>query len=264
MANTENQPVKGKRDLFLARFKDKYPDKNFEDDEELFGQISDDYDDYDRQIGEYQGREESLNKMFAADPRSASFVASWADGEDPAVGLVRLFGDEIRDALDDPEKLDAIAEANKEYVERVAKNKQLEEEYQDNLQESLKMLEAYQQEHGLTDEQIDNAMEYLGQVVADGIVGKFSVPSLEFALKAINHDGDVEAASYEGEVRGKNAKIEERLRKGSRGDGTAKLDGRNSSVSAPYDTNLGALNNFGDEAQDIWSRGDEKRTKYNQ
>lgn len=51
----DNKEVKSKRDLFSDRMKGKYPDKQFDDDEALFGQINDDYDDYDKRLGEYQG-----------------------------------------------------------------------------------------------------------------------------------------------------------------------------------------------------------------
>lgn len=47
------------------------------------------------------------------------------------------------------------------------------------------------------------------------------------ALKAINHDADIAAASQEGEIRGKNAKAEAQLRKPKRGDGTPALAGAN-------------------------------------
>ena len=48
------------------------------------------------------------------------------------------------------------------------------------------------------------------------------------AVKALNHDTDVAMASEEGEIAGRNAKIVEKLRKAERGDGTAPLDGKNS------------------------------------
>lgn len=43
-----NEVVKSKRDLAMERIKAKYPDKSFDDDEAFFGQINDDYDDYDK------------------------------------------------------------------------------------------------------------------------------------------------------------------------------------------------------------------------
>ncbi|MBO4786012.1 MAG: hypothetical protein J5510_02990, partial [Prevotella sp.] len=213
MAETDNQVVRSKRDTFKERLSSKYPDKQFEDDEELFGQISDDYDTYDDELNGYKERESKLSDMFTSDPRSAHFLSNWRDGEDPVIGLVRQFGTDIKEALDDPDRQEEIAEANKEFVERVAKEKELEEKYQANLQESLANLEQYQADHGLSDEDIDNAMEFIIGVIGDGVMGKFTPETIDMAMKAINHDTDVEEANIEGEVRGKNAKIEEKLRK---------------------------------------------------
>lgn len=263
MEEIDNQKVKSKRDTTLDRLKTRYPDKSFDDDEAMFGQISDDYDDYDRQLGEYKDREQKLSDMFSADPRSAQFLASWRNGEDPAVGLIRLFGMDIKDAIDDPEMQDKIAAANKEFVERVAKEKDLEEEYKTNLQASLEEIDAFQAEHGLSDDEVDNVMEFLAGIVRDGILGKFSRETMDMGLKAINHDTDVTEAGEEGEVRGKNAKITERLRKRDEGDGTPSLDGKNGGATGGKPApDLGALNRYDDEGYDtIWERGGEKRKK---
>lgn len=119
----ENNGVMSRRDQQLERLRKKYPDKKFEDDEEIYGQISDDYDQYEQDIDGYKGREKAMSDMFAADPRSAQFLADMHNGNDPVLGLVKNFGVEIKDVLDDPEMQEKIAEANKEYVERVAKSK---------------------------------------------------------------------------------------------------------------------------------------------
>lgn len=227
MENVENKEVKTNRQLAAERLQSRYPEKDFTDDEALFGQISEDYDDYDKKLGEYKDREDKLSAMFAADPRSAYFLSDWREGGDPVLALVRQFGTDIKDAIDDPARQEEIAAANKDFVDRVAKEKELEEEYQKNLDESLQVLDQVQQEKGVSDEEIDKAMEFLVNIMRDGIVGKFSRESIEMAFKAIGHDADVAAAAHEGEVLGRNAQIEEKLRKKREGDGTAVLDGRN-------------------------------------
>lgn len=227
MAETENKPISGNRQKVYERMKGKYPDKNFDDDDVFFGAINDDYDGVVAENNGYKEREKAFSDMFSSDPRSAAFLTNWRKGEDPAVQLVRQFGTEIKDAIDDPERQEQIAAANKEYVERVAKEKGLEEEYQKNLAVSLQTLEDYQGKQGLSDEEIDQIMEFLVGIAKDGIMGKFSEESMEMARKAIMHDADVTTANEEGEVRGKNAKIEERLRKRQKNDGTAQLDGNN-------------------------------------
>lgn len=230
----DNNEVKSRRERHIERLRKKYPEKKFEDDEEIYGQISDDYDQYEQELDGYRGREKSLSDMFAADPRSAQFLTDMHNGTDPVLGLVRNFGVEIKDVLDDPEMQEKIAEANKEYVERVANSKKLDEEYEKNMDITLETLRQFQSERGMTDEQIDQVVEFLLGVVRDGVMGKFSNETLGMACKALNYDADVAAAGEEGEVAGRNAKITEKLRKSKQGDGTAPLGGKNGQgASAP-------------------------------
>ena len=263
MAKEDNQAVKSKRDSLSERLAAKYPEMDFGDEEVLFGRISDDYDDYDSQLSGYKEREQKFADMFSADPRSAYFLNNWREGGDPTVELVRMFGTDIKDRLEDPEWQDKFAEANKEYVERVAKEKELEEQYQQNLVDTKATLDEFQQKNGLSDDQVDEVMAMLVQIATDAVVGKFSESSMDLALKALNYDGAVEEANLEGEVRGRNAKIDEQLRTRKAGDGTAGLNGRNGSAGERKpQPNLGALDNFADGG-DIWTRGGEKRVKYN-
>lgn len=256
----KNTEVKSNRDRYMERLKTKYPDKEFADDEALFGQTNDDYDSYDNELSGYREREKALSDLFASNPRSAAFLTDWRKGEDPIIGMVRKFGDDFKAALEDPEKQEALAAANKEFAERIAQEKEYEGEYQKNLNETLTTLETMQQDEGLSDEDIDSAMDFLVGIVRDGIMGKFTRESVAMALKAIRHDSDVEQADREGEVRGRNTKIEEKLRKGSKNDGTANLGSKNGggkggSLEMP---DLGVIDqNYG--TQNIWERGGEKR-----
>ena len=256
----KNTEVKSNRDRYMERLKTKYPDKEFADDEALFGQTNDDYDSYDNELSGYREREKALSDLFASNPRSVAFLTDWRKGEDPIIGMVRKFGDDFKAALEDPEKQEALAAANKEFAERIAQEKEYEGEYQKNLNETLTTLETMQQDEGLSDEDIDSAMDFLVGIVRDGIMGKFTRESVAMALKAIRHDSDVEQADREGEVRGRNTKIEEKLRKGSKNDGTANLGSKNGggkggSREMP---DLGVSDqNYG--TQNIWERGGEKR-----
>ena len=263
MENTDNKPIKTKRELMLARMREKYPEQDFENEDNLFGQIHDDYDAYDKQIADYKERESSFANMFTSDPRSAAFLMSWKNGEDPTVNLVRQFGTDIKEAIDDPEKQEEMAAAQKEFVERVAKEKEYEEMYQKNLSESLAMLDAVQQEKGLSDDDIDKIMEFVVTIVKDGVLGKFTKETIDMAHKALYHDADVAQASHEGEVKGRNEKIDEKLRKKKANDGTAMLDSKSGKASRQVAPSLGALDSFGDESKNIWERGDEKRRKAN-
>ena len=228
----ENEQVKSKRDLQLERLRKKYPEKKFEDDEEIYGQISDDYDQYEQELDGYRKDEKSLSDMFGNDPRSAQFLADMHNGQDPVLGLIRRFGIDIKGVLDDPAKQDEIAEANKEYVERVAKSKQLDEEYEKNMDATLETLREFQKERGMSDGQIDEVAAAMLCVVRDGVMGKFTKETLAMFVNAINHDADVANASEEGRVAGRNDKIVEGLRKADKGDGTSPLNGKNGSAQS--------------------------------
>lgn len=261
MEDIEEQKVKSKRDAMLERLKGRYPDMPFADDEEIYGRINDDYDDYERGMGEYKKREEELSNMFTADPRSASFLSNWKKGEDPTIQLIRQFGTDIKDAIDDPEKMDAIAEANKEYVDRVSKEKELEKVYEENLKQSLSSLEALQSEKGMSDDEIDEAMVLLTTIASDFIIGKITPETMNMVFAAINHDTDVEQAAIEGEARGKNIKIEEKLRKAKpQTTMPANLSGKNNAPREPQKKpDLGALGKFDENNMNIWERGGERR-----
>lgn len=230
----DNNGVKSRRDQQLERMRKKYPDKKFEDDEEIYGQIYDDYDQYEQDLNGYKDREKAMSDMFAADPRSAQFLADMHNGQDPYVGLVKNFGVNIEDVLHDPKMQEQIAEANKEYVERVAKSRKLDEEYEKNMDASLETLRQFQEERGMSDDQIDEVFGALITVVRDGVMGKFSKETLAMFVNAINHDSDVASASEEGRVAGRNDKIVEGLRKRAKGDGTAPLSGKNGAASMAH------------------------------
>lgn len=227
----ENQtptPQKSRRDQFGERLKKKYPDREYADDEALFGQIDDDYADYDNQLNQYKERESRLTDLFSKDPRSAQFITDMAKGNDPWIAVLERLGVYgVTDLLNDPKKQSEYAEANKKYVERLAKEKTLEDEYEKNFAESMTLLEKMQQERGLGDETIDAAMDLIMRITNEAILGKFTEETIDMALKAVNHDAEVSNARSEGEVAGRNAKIDEKLRKPKTGDGAPNLTGSN-------------------------------------
>jgi hypothetical protein len=258
----DSETVKSKRDLTLERLKGRYPDASFDDDEQLFGRIYDDYDQYDQELAGYKEREGKFSDLFTSDPRSARLMNDWRDGDDPAIALMRLYGDDLKEALDDPEKQQQLAEANKEYMKRVGEEKSYYEKWSQNMRESANEIDKLQSEGEYTKEQIDTAIEWAFATSREVMLGKFSRDTILFALKAQNYDNDVERASEEGEVRGRNTRAKEQLRKPSQGDGTANLDGKNGvgqhrSQNMP---NLGVLDRYGEGNLSIFERGGEKRT----
>ena len=259
-ATEQTAPAKSKRDMAQERLHTRYPDKSFDDDEAIYGQMLDDYDQEEQELSGYRDREKAFSDLFTSDPRSAKFLTEWKNGKNPAVALVEMFGDDFVDELKDPDKQEELAKANKDFADRVAKEKQYEKEYTDNIAKSRDMIAQLQKDDGLSDEDIDRAMEYLVGVMKDGILGKFTKESVMMALKAQDYDADVAAAEEEGRVAGRNTKINEKLRTRSKGDGTANLAGKNGGGGGGVNPATEGMN-YG--ATSIFERGGERRIHRN-
>lgn len=228
MKNAGNKQVMSRKDKMLERMRAKHPESNFEDEEILYGQISDDLDELDGELSTLREREKSFVDMFTENPRSAEFLMAWKNGGDPMIELVRAYGTEgLKEMIDDPAKLDEVAEANKKYLERVAKSNALEEEYKANLAKSMEDIATIDGD----DAKIDEAVEWLMRIGRDASMGIVNPKDVKVAMKALAYDADVETAAIEGEVRGRNAKIDEKLRKVSSGDGIARLGGSGRTAS---------------------------------
>lgn len=253
MAVTEEEVKKSRRDAFRERLSSRYPDLQMDDEEAFYGRIDDDYSDYERQIEDYRGREKELADMFMANPKSAVFLTEWRKTGDPYGSLVRMFGPDFNDFIQDPANADKIAEANKEFAERIADEDRLEEEYKKNIEQSLADIQKYQEENGLTDEQVGDAMNTLQEISMNMIVGKIPVDVLKMIFNAKNYDKAVETAGMEGEVRGRNAKIREQLRKRNSSDGVPSMSGKNTAGVKPERRSNGALDRMADNGS-IWDK----------
>jgi polyhydroxyalkanoate synthesis regulator phasin len=252
------------RAKFIARFKQSHPDTNIEDEETLYGVINDDYDKYDTDLNDARNREQAMVDLYTEDPRTASLLTAWKDGEDPLLYLIRNYGDEFLDALRDEERQEEFAKAYSEYLEKVAKSKEFEEQYQGNLQQSIDTLDQMVADGEISAEDCDEVIGNITNTISDGIYGKFDKETILMYLKALHHDEDVAEADYAGEVRGRNSKIEEKLRKGTQGDGTASIYGRNGGRVSEAMPDLGAIDQYRDGGgnSSIWERGGEKRTTF--
>lgn len=249
---------KSHRDLVSDRLKSRYPNEEWPDDEALFGRINDDYDAYENELSGYKEHEKKLSEMFNNDPRSAAFLVSWRDNGNPVSELIRTYGkDFLSYAADHP---DEMADAEKEYMDKVSKEKEYEEEYNKNLDESLEMLEGLQAERGLDDDAVNNAVDALIQIAHDVIMGKFTSEAVDMMLKASGYDNAVASAAHEGEVRGKNAQEQSRMRLRKKGDGVPALTGGGGAAPTTPRKSLGALDRADNKT--IWERGQEKRVRY--
>lgn len=221
-----------KRQAHIQRLRKGHPDIPLDDDEQIFGAISDDYDRLESENSAMREREKTLSDMLSSDVRSAYFLNDMRQGIDPVVSLIKRFGPELKDIIDDPDMHDKISQAGKEFNERAAKSAQFDQLYDQNIARTLgQTLPQFQQQRNLSDDDIDKIGTAWIQIVREGVLGILSPETATLIADAIYHDKDVASAKEEGNIAGRNAQIDMKLRRAAQSDGVSNLAGRNASQS---------------------------------
>jgi hypothetical protein len=249
--NTENQAKKRGLEDLRSRFAERYPDRKYDADDDLYNDVYGELDENDARLKEleeanknYADTEGKLTNMFKANPITADLLISMAEeGKDPIVYLVEMYGKEgIEAIINDSEKAEAIAEANKKYHEKAAKSAQMEEERDKNIAESFAMEDAMLEAGEITEEDLARVHDSLDEKYQNLMAGKWTKEDLLSELRSLNYDADVEEARQVGEVTGRNQKIEEKRRGKAAGDGLPVLGGGGSApVNRKTENKYGAL-----------------------
>lgn len=211
----ENEKPKNKKELFMERFLQNYPDISAEDEEAFYGKIGDEFDRFDRS----DKAQRELGELLSKDPRSAGFLMVLRKGGNPMEYLIEQYGDDFRDALNDEEKAKELTAAFAKYAERETRNAELQSKAESNMQTMLDELDAAQAEGNFTDDDVTNAYEYL---YADGglldriITNEIHKEDWLMLMKAAKYDTMIAQARTEGEVAGRNANIDTQKRKMSK------------------------------------------------
>ncbi len=222
MQAAETQKEKSKRDAFMERFGQRYPDVSVDDEDAFYGRLSDEFDRIDRS----DTAQKELGELLANDPRSAGFLMVMRKGGNPMEYLIEQYGDDFREALNDEEKAKEFASAFSKYAEKQAKNKELQAQAEQNMEKMLADLDVAKEEGKFTDEDADKAYTYLygeGGLLDRLITNDITKDDWMMLMKAANYDAmqtdanaRVAEARQEGEVAGRNANINTQKHKRTR------------------------------------------------
>lgn len=105
-------------------------------------------------------------------------------------------------------------------------------EFSDHLGDSLKALEGYRLGRKPLAEEWNEAFSLLFAIVGDAAKGVITPATAETLLRAASFSRETTAARMEGEIAGRNARIEEQLRNKPAGDGLPSLQGSRGAVKS--------------------------------
>lgn len=226
MEDIQNQEVTNYGDQLRSRMQSKYPDRDFggqvgqegqggtgnleqaviEYLDEMEGQVND----LTAQQDTYRQNTDRLTALFNNSPRSMVFLNTLASTGNPSEAIYKAYGKEAYDAFRDGDASEFIANIEAEDAKMRAENEQLEAEKAANLKASFADLDAWGDEKGLDEDGKVQVFMRFYDILSDALMGKYSRDLFEMGWKADNYDADVENARREGEVTGRNAKINER------------------------------------------------------
>lgn len=254
-------PPKHTREDVLKRMAEKYPDRSFDADDDLYDSVYgalDEYESGNKELEEnnkrYKENEDKFVQMFENNPDAAGFIVDLSEGKDPLMSLIRIMGiDGVRDALDDPGKAKELEASHKTYLENMKKDALRKQEWQANVNVSFDAEDEAVERGELSEDDLERAHESLSRKVENYIMGKWTVEDLKNELKSLNYDADLMQASEEAEIRGRNANIVEKKRMRRQGDGMPQVGGGGKTpMRQPHRADTSKLGALGRERKSMW------------
>lgn len=202
--------TKSRKDAFRERFSTRYPDVNMEDEDAYYGkagEMMDDFDAYEKSTNKLRGVMDK-SKLFA----EMMIAARDTEDFDPLVWMVEEGGLDLDALRDDEEYSQKLGEARKKYLERMAKQEDIDKQVAENMPKTVEMVKQKQKELGLTDEQANEVVAALYKNMDDLIVGIINPEQFVAQAKAMNYEADLQAAHDEGVAQGLRTKVDDKLR----------------------------------------------------
>ena len=195
------------RGVIVKRLIKHFPDRDFDNDDELF-EILATYDaDLDERYEKLRKDQTKLAHLFTSNPKMAGFISTVIEGEDPLIACVRYFGGDVLECAYDENRLMQLRRENDAYLERMQSFAKTEKEMEENWKVSAKSIENFKEVKGMTDEEFNIFMEKVCHLCEHVFMCDFSFDVLETLFKGINYDTDVDIAEQTGEVKGRNQRI---------------------------------------------------------
>lgn len=200
---------KSKKDTFRERFQGRYPDVNVDNEDDYYEAANQMLDDYES----FENNSRNMRDRMMKSPVFAEMIvaAGKQDDFDPVVWMVENKGLDLQALQDDPDYSKKLADAHNTYIEKRAKQDEIEKQMAENMPASIEAVRSKAAEMGLTDEQAEKVIGQMYQVMDDLIVGKIDPAMFELMAKGMNFDTAVQDAKAEGIAEGLGTKIDDKL-----------------------------------------------------
>jgi hypothetical protein len=220
----EEKPVKEevKKHKYHDRLAKEYPDKKFESDDDY----ENTHEEYVKNLEGYRERGTIANSklvaLFEAEPQIADVISAMIGGATMRSALARHIGSEDLVPEEGDPDYSQYEKNNKERLERIERTNKFNQEFNENVEFSRQSVEAFATENNLKPEEAEKILGEFDDMLKDIYRGRITKETLAKIVKAVKRDEAVAEAKAEGEVKGKNEAIKEKV---AREDKKAEGDG---------------------------------------
>ena len=195
------------RGVIVKRLIKHFPDRDFDNDDELFEVLANYDADLDERFEKLRNDQTKLAQIFTSNPKMAGFISTVIEGEDPLIACVRYFGGDVLECAYDENRLMQLRKENDLYLERMNSFAKTQKEIDENWKLSAKSIERFKEAKGMTDEEFDLFIEKVCHLCEHVFMCDFSFEVLDTLFKGVNYDTDIDIAEQTGEVKGRNQRI---------------------------------------------------------
>jgi len=211
----EKKPEEKKEEVKKHKYHDRlikeFPDRKFASDDEYEAS----HEEYVKNLEGYRERgtiaNQKLVALFEAEPQIADVVSEMIRGATMRSALARHIGaEDLVPEEGDPDY--SVWDKNtKERLERIEKSNKFNQEFNENVEFSVKSIHEFAEENKLPPEEAEKILGEFNDMLKDIYRGKITKETLTKITKAVKHDEAVKEAikdaKEEGEIKGKNEAV---------------------------------------------------------
>lgn len=209
-----------------------YPDKQFQSDEQYEEALMEYLNHTKAKLSDNEAANEAIAEILFDYPEFAEIIEDMKNGVPVRVALARHFDPDDMTINDDEQDADKYKEAVANRKKRKADADARIKEREANLELSEKEFDDFMEQCGWDDEKTENFAGWIQEFINDFARGLIKKPVLLKLKQAYEYEEAVEEARQDGEIEGRNSKIEaERVRKSQSTDGLPKGGGAASATT---------------------------------
>lgn len=194
---------------YRDRLKAKYPDMAAQTDEDYNIMSEKYFDDTEAEMTRYRDSEKAVSDLIESDPEFKAIVSDMlVNGMPFRVAIAKHINPEDLVYNEEDDNYDNWQKAKQDRLDRAARYAEMQKEIANNEIETSRIFNEFCEEKSIPEEERDAFL----QIINDNLIGllykKVDKKFLELCYKGSTYDKAVEQAAKEGEINGRNQKIQ--------------------------------------------------------